>query len=131
MYDCEEVESLVQGERDRLDQMMDTSQQPSAGNITSQNKSKITLKNDIVFEKVHFAYPTSPKGQPDTLQGISFKIKAGSTTALVGPSGSGKSTIVQLLLRLYDPKKGNIFIDGENIKSKPIGTLRNSIGYVP
>lgn len=132
MYDCEQEARFSEGKRDRIEQILNASQELNQpADIVEGKKQQITLKNDIVFEKVHFAYPTAPQGQPDTLQGISFKVKAGTTTALVGPSGSGKSTIIQLLLRLYDPKKGNIFVDGENIKSKPISQLRNSIGYIP
>lgn len=96
-----------------------------------QEKQQLEIKNEIRFEKVHFAYPTAHEGQPDTLQGVSFKVKAGTSTAIVGPSGSGKSTIIQLLLRLYDPSKGEITIDGTNIKDFSISTLRNGIGYVP
>lgn len=66
----------------------------------------LALDRGIVFEKVRFKYPTAPDGLPDTLQGVSFEIKAGTSTAIVGPSGSGKSTIVQMLERFYDPKSG-------------------------
>ena len=54
----------------------------------------ISLKEGINFKGVHFRYPTCPESQPDTLQGVNFTIKAGTSTAIVGPSGSGKSTIV-------------------------------------
>jgi ABC-type multidrug transport system fused ATPase/permease subunit len=92
---------------------------------------KLEIKKEIRFQKVHFAYPTAHEGAPDTLQGVSFRVKAGTSTAIVGPSGSGKSTLVQLLMRLYDPSKGEIFIDETNIKDFPLSTLRNTIGYVP
>ena len=67
---------------------------------------------------------------PDTLQGVSFKIKAGTSTAIVGASGSGKSTIVQLIERFYDPKAVNIFFDQKNLKDFDLKDLRESIGYV-
>ncbi len=55
----------------------------------------------------------------------------GKTTALVGPSGSGKSTIVQLLERFYDPEEGQVLLDGTDIKSLNLSTLRREIlGYV-
>jgi ABC-type multidrug transport system fused ATPase/permease subunit len=57
-----------------------------------------------------------PEDAHNILDGASFKIKAGTSTAIVGPSGSGKSTIVQLLNRFYDPKEGDIFLDEENLK---------------
>ena len=61
---------------------------------------------------------------------MSFTIKGGETTAIVGPSGSGKSTIVQMLERFYTPKSGDIYFDEVNIKDIKLRTLRESIGYV-
>jgi len=61
---------------------------------------------------------------------VNFNIKAGTSTAIVGPSGSGKSTVVQMLERYYDPKQGNISIDGINLKDVSLDNLRKSIGYV-
>ena len=61
---------------------------------------------------------------------MSFKIKAGETTAIVGPSGSGKSTIVQMIERFYSPLSGDIYLDEMNIKDVQLKTLRESIGYV-
>ena len=79
---------------------------------------------------MRFRYPTAPETQPDTLQGVTFKIKAGTSTAIVGPSGSGKSTIVQMIERFYDPKSGEIKIDGQPLSSFSLSQLRCSIGYV-
>ena len=55
---------------------------------------KIDIKDGINFKNIHFKYPTAPESQPAVFQGASFKIKSGTSTAIVGPSGSGKSTIV-------------------------------------
>ena len=90
----------------------------------------ISLKEGISFKGVHFRYPTCPETQPDTLQGVNFNIKAGTSTAIVGPSGSGKSTIVQMIERFYDPKQGEIFMDEKDLKGYSLHQLRNSIGYV-
>ena len=90
----------------------------------------ISLEKGIHFKNVYFRYPTCPDSQPDTLQGASFMIKAGTSTAIVGPSGSGKSTIVQMIERFYDPKQGDIMMDDKNLKDYSLGQLRNSIGYV-
>jgi ATP-binding cassette subfamily B (MDR/TAP) protein 6 len=65
------------------------------------------------------------------LRDISFTIPAGKTVALVGPSGGGKSTILRLLFRLYDPTRGRILIDGQDIRTVRVSTLRRSIGVVP
>ena len=96
----------------------------------NQSKEKIGLENSISFKDVHFRYPTAPDVQPDTLQGVNFKIKAGTSTAIVGPSGSGKSTIVQMIERFYDPKSGEINFDNQKLKDVKLSILRDSIGYV-
>src|SRR5690606_40286392 len=75
-----------------------------------------------------FTYPGSTT---PALQDVSFRLEAGQTLALVGRTGSGKSTLAQLLLRLYDPPRGTIFLDGHDILDLPLATVRESIGYVP
>ena len=106
---------------------------PEIRNNAAGEKSKATniaLKDTIEFNKVRFRYPTAPETQPDTLQGVSFKIKAGTSTAIVGPSGSGKSTIVQMIERFYDPISGSISFDSVPLSDFDLSNLRGSIGYV-
>ena len=62
---------------------------------------------------------------------MSFKIKKGDRIGVIGNIGSGKSTILNLISRLHDIKKGNLYIDGIDVKKFDINTLRNSISYVP
>ena len=64
------------------------------------------------------------------LEKVSFNIKAGESTAIVGVSGAGKSTVIQLLERFYDPLEGEIYIDKTNLKDIKLKILRESIGYV-
>jgi ATP-binding cassette subfamily B (MDR/TAP) protein 1 len=92
--------------------------------------SSIKVKDSIKFENVKFRYPTAVLSQPDTFQGISFEIKAGTSTCIVGPSGSGKSSIVQLIERFYEPVSGQILIDETPLKELSLNQLRTSIGYV-
>lgn len=86
-------------------------------------------RGEICFEQVDFAYPARP--EHSALHGLSFKIKAGETVAIVGPSGAGKSTIFQLLARFYDPISGRILLDGVDIKTVDPAELRQRIKSVP
>jgi ABC-type multidrug transport system fused ATPase/permease subunit len=91
----------------------------------------ITLPNlngKLSFNDVTFTYPTRPETK--VLRKLNMEIIPGQKVALVGPSGSGKSTIIQLLERFYDPIKGNIFIDGINLKSLDLKSYRRNIGLV-
>jgi ABC-type multidrug transport system fused ATPase/permease subunit len=90
----------------------------------------IQLNNSIEFKGVHFKYPTAIEKTRPTLEGVDFKIKAGTSTAIVGPSGSGKSTIVQLINRYYDPLEGSIYFDKTDLKDLSLTSLRETIGYV-
>ncbi|MGA1693286.1 MAG: ABCB family ABC transporter ATP-binding protein/permease [Burkholderiaceae bacterium] len=81
----------------------------------------------IDFESVGFSYnPDRP-----ILQELSFRVPAGSTTAIVGVSGGGKSTLSRLLYRFFDPQSGRIMIDGQDIRSVSQQSLRRAIGIVP
>jgi ATP-binding cassette subfamily B multidrug efflux pump len=69
--------------------------------------------------------------QHNVLTDISFEVEPGQTLGIIGAMGSGKSTLADLLLRLYDPPEGTIFIDGEDILDYPLARLREGIAYVP
>jgi ATP-binding cassette subfamily B protein len=86
------------------------------------------LRGHLQFLGVHFAYPLRP--HHEVLKGISFEIFPGETVALVGPSGAGKTTIFNLLMRFYDPLKGQIFIDGLPIENIDLQALREVMGLV-
>ncbi|QCE15423.1 ATP-binding cassette [Vigna unguiculata] len=94
----------------------------------SEGKMPSRIKGDIVFQDVHFSYPSRP--DKPILQGLSLSIPAGKTVALVGSSGCGKSTVISLVNRFYDPSSGVIFIDGQNIKDLNLKFLRRNIGAV-
>ncbi|KMU79492.1 iron-sulfur clusters transporter ATM1 [Coccidioides immitis RMSCC 3703] len=83
------------------------------------------VNGDIEFKEVTFSYG----GQP-VLNGISFCLRGGQTTAIVGASGSGKSTILKLLLRLFDPQSGSIYVQGHNISEICLGSFRDSVAVV-
>ena len=83
-------------------------------------------KGAIRFEDVHFSYGNRP-----ILKGVSFDVPAGKRVAIVGPSGAGKSTISRLLFRFYDPQKGAIYIDDQDVRAVRQETVRAAIGVVP
>ena len=84
------------------------------------------IKGEIEFRNLVFGYNGTP-----VLNGISARIEAGETVALVGVTGSGKSTLVNLIARLHDPPLGAIFVDGIDIHDIPLARLRGAIGFVP
>ena len=81
----------------------------------------------VVFDNVIFGYEPGRT----ILNGLSFEVPAGSTTAIVGPSGAGKSTIGRLLFRFYDPQGGRVLVGGEDIALVTQDSLRARIGIVP
>ena len=85
------------------------------------------LRGEIVFEGVDFEYES---GKP-VLRDINVTIPAGQSVGLVGASGAGKSTFVSMVLRLYDPTKGRILLDGVDLRELDLEELRASIAYVP
>jgi subfamily B ATP-binding cassette protein MsbA len=98
-------------------------------NPIRDRSSAIEIKNmrgEVEFKEVHFAY------QPEVpvLKNISFLARPNEMVALVGASGSGKTTIMNILLRFYDPESGEIFIDGRDIRSITLKSLREHIGLV-
>ena len=84
------------------------------------------LKGDVAFVNVGFGY----REGEDVLKEISFEAKAGETVAIVGPSGSGKTTLISLIPRFYDISRGDILVDGRNIKDYQLTYLRRQIGIV-
>jgi len=86
------------------------------------------VKGNIEFRDVQFTYPDATV---PTLEHLNLNIKAGTKVAIVGRTGSGKSTLVQLLPRLFEPTKGEIFLDGIPLKNYSKRSLRDSLGFVP
>ncbi|MDQ1490625.1 MAG: ATP-binding cassette, subfamily bacterial, partial [Actinomycetota bacterium] len=119
------------------------------------------LRGDLTLEAVRFTYPTGPnraggdagrsgserRGPADrrmlrsadavpvrpplALEGLSLRIAAGETVALVGETGAGKSTVMKLLARFYDPDEGLVQIDGLDVRSLDLAAYRRQLGYVP
>ncbi len=97
--------------------------------ITDTKGAKILadVKGEVTFKDVSFHYND---GKRDVISGLCLNVKAGESIALVGPSGGGKTTLCSLIPRFYDLTKGEILIDGKNIKDVTLRSLRENIGTV-
>ena len=105
----------------------DTMDSISSLSITEEESGNEKAKEGyIVFDDVSFSY----NGSSNAVNHISFSLERGKTLGIIGGTGSGKSTIINLMMRFYDPQKGNIFVDGKNIKSYELPSLRRHFGVV-
>ena len=86
------------------------------------------LYGNIEFKDLTFRYPG---GEYDVLTDVSFKINAGENVGIIGRTGAGKTTLVDLILRTYNVPDGSIFLDGRDINTIPIRTVRKNAAYVP
>jgi ATP-binding cassette subfamily B protein len=88
----------------------------------------VLTKAELRFDNVGFAYPNAPK--TPVLRGLSFTAKRGETVGIIGPPGSGKSTLSHLIPRFYDVSSGRISIDGQDIRSLTLASLRRAVSVV-
>jgi len=107
----------------RINEFLD--QEPEIKNNTNKTTN---LKGKVSFKDVTFTYDDT---NITALKNINFTVKNGETIAILGKTGSGKSTIIELIARLYDTKKGTIFIDDVPIEDLNLNNLRDQIGFVP
>jgi ATP-binding cassette subfamily B protein len=105
-----------------LGQIWDFTEKPE---LIRPDKEVLLEDASYRFENVSFAY-----NETAVLNEISFEIKPGTVTAIVGPSGSGKSTIAKLMAGFWDATKGNIYFGGKNIKEIPASQLMDKVSYV-
>ncbi|HZW04562.1 MAG TPA: ABC transporter ATP-binding protein, partial [Anaerolineaceae bacterium] len=103
---------------DILDTVSEVKDEPGASPLGD-------IRGDVRFENVSFQY-----GRRKVLRDISFEAAAGQTIALLGATGSGKSSIINLIPRFYDPSAGRVLIDGSDIRSVTLHSLRSQIGIV-
>ena len=108
---------------ERIFRLMDI--QPEVRDILGAEDIR-EFRGDIEFKDVWFAY----EGEDWILKGVSFKVKAGETCAFVGATGAGKSTILSLIVRNYEIQKGQILIDGKDIRQIKIKSLRRAVGQM-
>ncbi len=101
---------------------------PSGSNAGADSGARPdrSIKGAVEFRHLTFGY-----GDRIVLRDVSAVIPAGTTTAIIGATGSGKSTLLNLLPRLHEPPPGTVFVDGVDVRTIPLATLRGAIGFVP
>jgi len=109
----------------RLVEILETPVAP--GYLTPEDGSPRRLRGEIEFRRLSFRY--TPNG-PWVLRDLSLKIPAGTRCAILGEVGAGKSTLVHLISRLFEAPEGSLFLDGRDIRTIPLSTLKASIGLV-
>lgn len=109
----------------RINQVLDTEPSIVDGPKTEGLPS---LKGQVQFDRVCFKYPDAAEY---VLEDISFTANPGETVAFIGSTGSGKSTLIHLITRFYDASRGEILINGVNVRDYKLSALLNKIGYVP
>ena len=96
--------------------------------VEGDSKGNNEAKGEVEFKNVSFKYPD---GNEYVLKDISFKASPGEVVAFIGSTGSGKTTLVNLIPRFYDVTKGEVLVDGINVKDYKFKYLNNLLGYVP
>ncbi len=120
------MKSIASGNRIQMVLEMKSSMQDGMG--ISTQKSIVAEDTAVVFDHVHLTYA---KAKEEALTDIHFSAKKGQVIGIIGGTGSGKSSVVNLISRFYDATKGNILIDGINVKDYPMEILREKVGIVP
>ena len=113
------------GAAERLLELLDT--QPAIQSPAHPHLLPVPTQGEIVLESVSFTYPGR---ETPALAGFDLHIQPGERVAIVGPSGAGKSTLLALLLRFYDPSQGRISLDGIDVRTLALPTLRRTMGLV-
>jgi ATP-binding cassette subfamily B protein len=121
-----DVYGQTQGARGALERLMRVlSERPEP--LSQIGHELRDVRGEIEYRDICFAYP----GRPPALDGVNLHIRAGETVAITGPNGAGKSTLAHLLVRIHEPGSGRIFIDGTDISTVSLHSLRRQIGVVP
>lgn len=110
----------------RINELMGHQQGISDNARTQHGHQRV--RGSVEWRNVSLRYP---KASSPALRGISLRVRAGESVALIGPVGSGKSTLANLIPRLLEPTGGEMLVDGVDVRRLPLALLRRSVGYVP
>ncbi|OGX40466.1 MAG: hypothetical protein A2984_01460 [Omnitrophica WOR_2 bacterium RIFCSPLOWO2_01_FULL_41_12] len=120
-----QVNSIIQQAMAAVKRIYEVLDIPPTIKEASEAGALPAIKEKIVFRNVDFSY-----GDRTILKNINLEVGLGTTLAVVGPSGVGKTTFVDLIPRFYDPTKGEVFMDSQDIKNVTLRSLRSQIGIV-
>ncbi|WDM12440.1 ABC transporter ATP-binding protein [Streptomyces lavenduligriseus] len=110
-----------------LGRIQELLREPTSTKTAEAPLEVLSLRGDIAFEGVRFAYGD----EEEALTGIDLTIPAGQTVAFVGETGAGKSTLVKLVARFYDPTAGRVTVDGTDLRTLDLTSYRHRLGVVP
>jgi ATP-binding cassette subfamily B protein len=110
-----------------LGRIQELLREPTSTKSADEPREVSSLRGDIAFEDVHFAYGDGE----EALVGVDLRIPAGQTVAFVGETGAGKSTLVKLVARFYDPTGGRVTVDGTDLRDLDLTSYRHRLGVVP
>ncbi|MGW7302306.1 ABC transporter ATP-binding protein [Streptomyces sp. NPDC054829] len=110
-----------------LGRIQELLREPTSTKSADEPLDVLSLRGEIAFEDVHFAYGADE----EALTGIDLHIPAGQTVAFVGETGAGKSTLVKLVARFYDPTSGRVTVDGTDLRALDMTAYRHRLGVVP
>jgi ATP-binding cassette subfamily B protein len=110
---------------ERIFELVDTEPE-----MTGQHRAPRQMNGHIEFRDVWFAYDGTQEEPEWVLRGVSFRVEAGQSLAVVGATGAGKSTVVSLLCRFYEVQRGAVLVDGVDVKDWDVHDLRRRIGLV-
>ncbi|MFJ3770354.1 ABC transporter ATP-binding protein [Streptomyces sp. NPDC090075] len=113
-----------------LGRIQELLREPTSTEAAAQPREVPSLRGEIAFEDVHFAYGSGDEAE-EALGGIELTIPAGQTVAFVGETGAGKSTLVKLVARFYDPTGGRVTVDGTDLRALDLTSYRHRLGVVP
>ncbi|WPO73641.1 MULTISPECIES: ABC transporter ATP-binding protein [unclassified Streptomyces] len=110
-----------------LGRIQELLREPTSTKAADEPLDVLSLRGEIAFEDVRFAY----NGEEEALTDVRLRIPAGQTVAFVGETGAGKSTLVKLVARFYDPTSGRVTVDGTDLRSLDLTAYRHRLGVVP
>ncbi|MFB8248128.1 ABC transporter ATP-binding protein [Streptomyces sp. NPDC055952] len=113
-----------------LGRIQELLREPTSTKSAAAPAEVTSLRGEIAFEGVHFAYGAAEQGEA-ALGGVDLRIPAGQTVAFVGETGAGKSTLVKLVARFYDPTEGRVTVDGTDLRELDLTSYRHRLGVVP